>query len=213
MLILILVLVAYASLLLELVVFPIPSEASTYQLFFETRDEPAADPGDSLAAARGRSWPSKLLRYFLPTALGVVLFLIPPVAALFPDVLEHLLPIPALHADAALAAGALLVVAGRTVTFTSVLQLRRRHERLAEFAAGGLFRHSRNPGLVGMYAFYLGNCLLFPTVVLFAGFVPYVLNMHQRVRMEESRLARRLGADYEAYLARVPRYLPLGFAR
>ena len=41
----ILILAAYASLLLELVVFPIPSEASTYQLFFEGRGVPPHDHG------------------------------------------------------------------------------------------------------------------------------------------------------------------------
>ena len=94
-----------------------------------------------------------------------------------------------------------------------MLQLRRRHERVDTFAEFGLFRHSRNPGLVGMYAFYLGLCFLFPCAVLFLGLVPYVGNMHHRVRMEEGQLAERLGDEYRAYLARVPRYAPLPLAR
>ena len=65
----------------------------------------------------------------------------------------------------------------------------------------------RNPGLVGMYAFYLGLCFLFPCVVLFVGLAPYVWNMHARVLMEESHLGSRFGAAYESYTARVPRYL------
>jgi protein-S-isoprenylcysteine O-methyltransferase Ste14 len=44
--------------------------------------------------------------------------------------------------------------------------------------------------------------------VLFAGFVPYVLNMHTRVKMEESHLSERLGDEYRRYLERVPRYVP-----
>jgi protein-S-isoprenylcysteine O-methyltransferase Ste14 len=203
------VLAAYASLVLELVVFPIPSEASTYQLFFTE----AEGAGAAVARARRRPWGVKLFRYLLPTALGVALFLVPPVAVFVPALVEHLWPLPALRTPLFAAAGVALLVAGRALTLASVLQLRRRHGHDVVFAAVGLFRWSRNPGLVGMYAFYLGNCLLFPCVVLFAGFVPYVLNMHQRVRMEESQLVGRLGAEYEAYLARVPRYLPPGVPR
>jgi protein-S-isoprenylcysteine O-methyltransferase Ste14 len=200
----ILVLAAYSTLLLELVVFPIPSEASTYQLFFE--DAASADTGPAIARARGRSWIGKTFLYLLPTSLGVVLFLVPPVAVLFPAVIEFLWPLPALQTAPVAWAGGILVVLGRSLTFSSVLQLRGMHEKEGRFAGEGLFRFSRNPGLVGMYAFYLGNCLLFPCVVLYAGFVPYVLNMHKRVRMEESQLTRRLGEEYEDYLRRVPRY-------
>lgn len=203
----ILILAAYASLLLELVVFPIPSEASTYQLFT------GGDEGesDALQRARRRSSIGKLLLYFLPTALGVGLFLVPLVAAFVPAIIDRLLPLEMLERGAFVAGGAALVVLGRLVTFTSVLQLRRRHGRPETFAARGWFRISRNPGLVGMYLFYLGNCLLFPCVVLFLGFVPYVWNMHRRVVMEESHLARVLGEEYAAYRARVPRYVSWGF--
>jgi protein-S-isoprenylcysteine O-methyltransferase Ste14 len=59
-----------------------------------------------------------------------------------------------------------------------------------------------------MYAFYLGNCLVSPCVVLFVGFLPYVANMHARVRMEESHLERIWGDGFRDYASRVPRYLP-----
>ena len=90
----------------------------------------------------------------------------------------------------------------------SVLQLRAAHRRDEErLGVEGLFRVSRNPGLLGMFVFYIGLALLFPCVVLFAGFVLYACNMHQRVRLEESRLNRALGYRYRAYAARTPRYL------
>ena len=63
-----LVLAAYASLLVELTVFPIPSEASTWQI---TTARPAARGTDELELARGRSFAQKLLRYFVPTATCV----------------------------------------------------------------------------------------------------------------------------------------------
>ena len=69
------------------------------------------------------------------------------------------------------------MLGGRAVTFASMLQLRQlRNQAAVQYS--GFFRWSRNPGLVGMYAFYLGLCFLFPCVVLFAGLIPYVWNMH-----------------------------------
>jgi protein-S-isoprenylcysteine O-methyltransferase Ste14 len=61
-----------------------------------------------------------------------------------------------------------------------------------------------------MFLFYLGCALLFPCWVLLCGFIPYVINMHGRVLMEESHLQRSLGSDYDTYHLKVPRYLPLG---
>jgi len=206
----IVLLVAYASLLLDLTVFPIPSEASTFQLL--TRADPADDvsaaPRDALARARRRSRPWKVVLYLLPTGLGVALFLIPLVAAFAPEVIAYLWPIRALESPVVRGAGAILLAAGRLTTFVSVLQLRARtRSRSPALQPRGLFRLSRNPGLVGMYAFYLGTCLIFPCVALFAGFAPYVLNMHRRVLMEESHLTRRWGRSYREYRGRVPRYL------
>ncbi|MFT5284767.1 MAG: protein-S-isoprenylcysteine O-methyltransferase Ste14 [Planctomycetota bacterium] len=204
-----LILVAYLSLLLELVVFPIPSEASTYQLFFKTEGE-VDSPGDgSLGRARQRSGLVKSCCYFLPTALGVVLFLIPLGASVYPEIIESLFPVSALQTSLFTGFGALAVVLGRSITFGSVLQLRRQ-KRSGKLSAQGIFTLSRNPGLVGMYVFYIGNALLFPCWVLIIGFLPYVINMHRRVLMEENHLAELIGSEYRVYLERVARYLPLG---
>jgi protein-S-isoprenylcysteine O-methyltransferase Ste14 len=101
-----------------------------------------------------------------------------------------------------------LLVAGRAITFTSVLQLR------AQRRAGGgprwLFRRSRNPGLVGMFASYAGLCCLFGSPLLWVGLPLYVANMHGRVRMEEAHLAQRSGEQWRAYAAAVPRYVGVG---
>lgn len=151
----------------------------------------------------------KFLVYLLPTALGVVLFLVPLAAVFLPEIIGALLPLEALQRDEIRVAGVLVVICGRLLTFWSVLQLRARRAA-GHLQPSGLFRLSRNPGLVGMYLFYLGNCLIFPCVVLFLGFVPYVVNMHRRVLMEESHLSRRIGTRYDRYRGSVPRYLLFG---
>lgn len=198
------VLLAYASLVLELVVFPIPSEASTWQLL--ASDGPATDPAgarDALERARTRSTTGKLVRYFVPTALGVALWLLPIPCVLVPGFADAVgcSRVPALQWP-----GVALIVLGRGLTFTSVLQLRAQR-RSGDGAPGFWFRRSRNPGLVGMYLCYLGLCVVFAAPLLWLGLPLYIANMHGRVRIEEAHLAARHGAAWHAYAARVPRYL------
>lgn len=186
------VLVAYASLALELCFWSVPSAVSTRQLV--KRPEAA-----SLAAK---------VMLVLPIAVIDALFFLPPLIALAPQLLEHLGAIPALAQPALRLSGVGLVIAGRIVTPWSVVPLRR------ALAAGGLarsgpFAWSRNPGLLGLFAFYLGSALIYPCAVLLAGFPLYLAHMHRRVRMEEAYLSARFGADYAHYAARVPRYLGL----
>ena len=200
----VLILIGFGSLLVELLRFPVPSEASVYQLMLETDDD--IDGGTRVAQARERSPVRKLVAYLLPTAIGVGLFLIPIVAAFWRPVIDYLVPLHGLDTIWSLWLGAGLVLTGRALTFASTLQLRQRKVR-AELHSSGLFTWSRNPGLVGMYAFYLGLCFLFPCVVLFVGLVPYVWNMHTRVLMEESHLGSRFGVPYASYMVRVPRYV------
>ena len=194
-----LVLAAYASLLVELTVFPIPSEASTWQI---TTARPAARGTDELELARGRSFAQKLLRYFVPTATCVLLWLVPLAVICVPSLAD---PLWCTRVEGLVVPGVLLVVVGRTITFLSVLQLR------AQRRTGGgprwLFRRSRNPGLVGMFTCYAGLCCLFGSPLLWLGLPLYVANMHGRVRMEEAHLAARLGAAWRDYAARVPRYV------
>lgn len=199
-------LAAYASLVLELTAFPVPSEASTLQLLGSR--EPERERDDAVARAVARPTGSKLAAYALPTALGVVAFLIPLGRILLPALDAWVGRLPALERPALATAGALAIVAGRALTFTSVLQVRARRSK-GGVQASGLFRWSRNPGLLGMYLMYAGLCLAYPAWPMFAVFPLYVLNMHARVLLEESRLAALAGPPYAEYLERVPRYLGL----
>jgi protein-S-isoprenylcysteine O-methyltransferase Ste14 len=190
---------AYATLLLELTMFPIPSEASTWQLL-AGRDGPSAVALQRVhATARSR----RLLVLLLPTAIGVLAWLLPLLLIVVPGcraALSVVLP------DAVTIVGIAAIVLGRTITFGSVLQLRaaKRNERLP----GALFLRSRNPGLVGMYVCYLGLMLGYGLPLLAVVLPLYVGNMHRRVRLEEAQLDFEHGASWRDYAARVPRYLP-----
>jgi protein-S-isoprenylcysteine O-methyltransferase Ste14 len=70
-----------------------------------------------------------------------------------------------------------------------------------------LFGRSRNPLLLGMYLFYAGMWVLFPTLIFAVGLVVYVLNMHFRVLLEEDFLRHHFGAPFDQYMLKARRYL------
>jgi protein-S-isoprenylcysteine O-methyltransferase Ste14 len=192
---------AYVSLCVELVVFPIPSEASTWQLL--AAHDGAGPADDTLVAARRRPTLTKVLVFALPTVVGVAAWLVPGLALLLPA-LRDLAHVPTTGTAATAVAA---IVLGRGLTFTSVLQLRA--ARHAGRAPRGLFLRSRNPGLVGMYVCFAGLVLASGLPLLWAVLPLYVANMHGRVRLEEAHLLARLGEAWSRYAAAVPRYLPL----
>jgi SAM-dependent methyltransferase/protein-S-isoprenylcysteine O-methyltransferase Ste14 len=193
------VLLAYASMLVEMTVFPVPSEASTWQLLACGR---VAGEGALARATRAPLW-RKVLWFFLPTAIGVLLFLVPLCCIVWPAArAAWVTPV----SPALVGLGLLLVVVGRVTTFVATLQLRAQR-RAGGGPPQGLFRWSRNPGLCGMYVLYTGLCLASGVPWLWLGLPLYVGNMHQRVLIEESNLQALHGTVWHEYAARVPRYV------
>lgn len=193
-------LAAYASLIVEITCFPIPSEASVVQLMGRSEDTGET----ALAAARSADVSSKVLRFLVPTALCVALFALPLVVACWPESRRLLAPWTAAQLQWP---GVAVVLLGRATTFCSVLQLRAAKRR-GELPAG-LFTFSRNPGLVGMFVMYIGLCLAVGGPWLWLGAPLYFWNMHGRVRLEESDLQARHADTWSRYAVDVPRYLAL----
>jgi len=42
---------------------------------------------------------------------------------------------------------------------------------------------------------------------LLLGYIVYILNMHQKLKMEEGLLTDQFGDDYQQYMKETPRYL------
>src|SRR5919112_1271047 len=74
---------------------------------------------------------------------------------------------------------------------------------------GGVYRYVRNPMYVAVLTAIVGQSLLLGRLglVLYAGVVWAAVAMFVRF-YEEPTLARRFGADYEAYRRAVPAWLP-----
>lgn len=80
-------------------------------------------------------------------------------------------------------------------------------EQPERLVASGPYAHSRNPMYVGWTIAYVGVARLANSpwpLLLLPGVAAAV---HREVRREEDRLAVRFGAEFEAYRARVRRYL------
>ena len=183
--------------------FAVPSEASTRGLFCG-----ADHPGSGALETAQRSPVSrKLLRYLLPTAVGVVLFVTPLAVAMDPGLRPWMAPFAGDHSWLVLVS-LVFILFGRLITMLAAWQLRscaRRGDQSLQVT--GLFRRSRNPILVGLYLFYAGNCIWLPSAVTWGGFSLYVWAMHHRVLMEEGLLLARFKGEYLAYFERVPRYV------
>jgi protein-S-isoprenylcysteine O-methyltransferase Ste14 len=77
------------------------------------------------------------------------------------------------------------------------------------FVARGSYRVTRNPMYVGVLALIVGQALLLGREVLLLWAAATALIFHAFVVLhEEPELGKRFGADYEAYRARVGRWLP-----
>jgi protein-S-isoprenylcysteine O-methyltransferase Ste14 len=182
-------LAGYASLLVELTVFAVPSVVSTRQLL--------ARRGDG-----GRSW-----RLVLPVILAVAGFAWPGIVCLW-SISGSGMSAP----RGALAwSGGVLVVLGRALTWWAVAVLRRGAG--SAFVEHGPYAWTRNPALLGLHGFLLGGVLLLPAWHTAAAWLVFALHMHARVLAEERHLLESGGQAYAGYLARVPRYVPAGRRR
>jgi protein-S-isoprenylcysteine O-methyltransferase Ste14 len=73
----------------------------------------------------------------------------------------------------------------------------------------GLYRNTRNPMYVSLLALLIGQALLFGSVALlaYAG-LAFICTHIFVLAYEEPRLRNSFGAQYDAYCAQVPRWLP-----
>ena len=74
---------------------------------------------------------------------------------------------------------------------------------------GGVYRHVRNPMYIAVLAVIVGQTLVIgkPAILLYAALFWVVVASFVRF-YEEPALARRFGAEYEAYRREVPAWIP-----
>jgi len=73
----------------------------------------------------------------------------------------------------------------------------------------GPYRYVRNPMISGVLAVLLGEAALFGSLAVLAWWATvFAINAVYFVAVEEPGLRDRFGAEYDAYAARVPRWIP-----
>jgi protein-S-isoprenylcysteine O-methyltransferase Ste14 len=202
------VIAVYLSLAAELIFLPVPSVASTYQLFYPRQDDMAERT--LLNRVRALNPVLKTLILAAPTVIGLAFFCLPLVLVLFPDLSANLTFASFQGQVVILAIGVVMILLGRIITVATSIQLRHQNSQIGDefgLKTTAVFARSRNPGLVGMYLCFAGLYLFYPTWIMIAGFVIYVANMHIRVLLEEDFLASMFGPAYISYKTRTRRYV------
>lgn len=110
--------------------------------------------------------------------------------------------------------GRLLIAGGVGLAVWSALTFRRARTTIVPGAEPsalvetGPYRRSRNPIYLADLAILAGFCLVFGTVAALLLLIPFWRVLETRfIEPEERVLAEHLGEGYEAYRARVPRWL------
>jgi protein-S-isoprenylcysteine O-methyltransferase Ste14 len=114
-----------------------------------------------------------------------------------------------------LALGIAVAVAGQAIRIVTIgLDYIERGGRNREVYAstlvqGGVFNHCRNPLYLGNILMCVGIAIVAQSWVFLLGVLPAILLAYSCiVAAEEAYLRERFGAQYAAYCARVPRWLP-----
>lgn len=71
----------------------------------------------------------------------------------------------------------------------------------------GIYTISRNPAFVGFGLMYIGCAMVFPFLLNIAAAAASLILFHVQIKSEEKYLVKTFGKEYEAYKARVFRYL------
>jgi len=189
------VLLTYGSLLLELLVFPVPSVASTHELTGQSRESPLKRLGHGLRALIVG------LFFFLPFFLVVI-----------PDLARVSLPITGEPHPGLVLSGLLLIVFGRALSLGTAIVMRRgqklfRGTEPGVLITGHVFRFSRNPIVIGLLLMYIGLTLIAPHLLLLLGIPVIAVHLHDKVRREEKHLETVYGGAYREYCKQTRRYV------
>lgn len=141
-----------------------------------------------------------------PLLYGAALF-----AAYF---LNRFIPLPGLPAGIRWGAASLLVFGGMLCAVGAFAAMRRAHTPVDPYRAtqhlvtDGPFRYTRNPLYLSLSTFYLAGGLAVNATWAWVLF-PFLIGLMTWgvIRREERYLTRKFGAEYNAYRARVRRWL------
>jgi len=193
----------YISLFVELFFYSIPSVVSTKQLL---NPKPDSTRYFSEHIKTFFNWPltKKLLVFVVPMLFIYILHAL-PLYSLYDLIVNEIA-----FGDSyfIIYLGIALVIIGRIISHFYLFNIKKIKTKTFDgFIVNGLFKITRNPGLLGLYISFLGFFLIQPSTLFFVCLVIYIIHMHYKIKMEEDYLTNKHGANYKSYLQKTRRYL------
>ena len=198
------IILTYLSMLIELIIFPVPSVASSYQLIFKK----GQISNDFLytRVLKLKVW-QKILVLALPTLISIIAYCTPLILIITSKLSIIIIDKP--DNVGLMLIAFFIVLTGRIISIYSTIRIRqnnRQNRYSFELKTGNIFSLTRNPILLGMYLSYIGIMVLLPHYLILLAFVYYFIHMHFRILIEESFLKFKFGDKYVTYQAKTKRY-------
>lgn len=197
----------YLSLLVELIFFHVPSVANT-QNFFKKNNNYEVDESEYITKIYKWTMWKKIMILAVPFFFINIYFLL-PFLYFFPNLHESKWLVFETN-NWLIIIGTFCVIAGRLITFGSMLYMRKENKQIQnsfKLHVSGIFNYSRNPGLDGMFLFFIGFGILFPSFLIWGGLILYFFYMRFRVKIEEEFLKKLFKEEYLDYITRTKRFL------
>lgn len=180
-----LVIAIYLSFLLDLLVWPIASEASTAAIWHDRKHYPRS---------------TRILSHLMSLSNGLY------IAAILIIAVVGLTPWTAQIRGLEFI-GISVAIIGRIISLVGTFNLRGYEP--GQLARDGIFKISRNPISLGIHLTLLGLSTAYNSWFLWLGLAIFLYSMHRKILMEEQHLARSIGKEYSEYKRRTPRYVLL----
>ena len=178
----IIIIAIYLSFLIDLVLFPVQSEASTMSLM---RSGESRKNSFLLAIL----WLVSIVTYITPLGISVSQL-----------TGNGFLPVSPLASM-----GVAFAILGRVVSLWGTFSIRK--PGVDGLVTQSAFRWTRNPISLGIHITLLGLLLVYAASLLWIGFIAFLINIHIRILLEERHLKKRFGSEYQAYVQSTPRYI------
>jgi protein-S-isoprenylcysteine O-methyltransferase Ste14 len=179
----VLAILVYLSFMLDFLVWPIPSEASTFSLIHDN-EQISYNKKILLILV----FVSSLLFYLTPLGLSVYGII---TGTMLTTISKGIL-------------GISISIFGRIISIAASIRLSQNESGIV---CDSLFRYSRNPIILGLHLTITGMLIICGKWYLWLFFFMYLMNIHYKIKIEESRLYEKFGAAYRKYRADTPRYL------
>ncbi|WP_461587959.1 methyltransferase family protein [Winogradskyella sp.] len=192
----------YVSLILELFYYSVPSIVVTKRILRPNAEDVS---GFSQHKARIFRWSfvTKLVVFVIPLVFIYLLHLLP--AFLLYELSFNKVSITS---NLMVIAGLFLVIFGRIFSHIYLSKINAiKANMLTDFISTGIFKYSRNPGLIGLYISFLGFFMIKPSILYSICFVIYIIHMHFKILLEEDYLMNLHGDKYLSYKKKIRRYL------